>query len=143
MATTFSWTAPITIATGLSTELNSLANAAYCTASAAIDNETNHHLYLDVELVLTSLTPTGSPYCALYLLYSIDSGTNFEDTANAAAVPVAVFPFTTSVSAKRKVVANILVAPLHFKFVLQQNMGPSLAAASNTIRYRFHDEGGV
>jgi hypothetical protein len=142
VATTFSWGAPVAIATALTTELNSLANAAFCTASSAYDNETSHHLYLDVELVLASLTPTGTPFCALFLIAQLD-GTNYEDIPNAASVPVAIFPFTTAVAAKRQIKTNILVPPLPFKFVIQNNMGPALAASGNTLKYRLHDEQGV
>jgi len=141
-ATTFSWTAGTTIASALTTELNALANAAFSAASAAYDNETNHYLYLDLELVLASLTPTGSPYCAVFLIAHLD-GTNYEDTANTASVPIAIFSFTTAVAAKRQIRSNILVPPLPFKLVLQNNMGPSLGATLNTLKYRLHSEQGV
>lgn len=143
MATTNSWVAPIAIATALDTQLNALANAAFTAASTAYDNETNHHLYLDVELTLASLTPTGTPSCALFLVYSLDSGTTFEDVSNLSSIPVAIFPFTTAVAAKRQNRVNILVAPLQFKFVLQNNMGPALGATLNTVRFRLHDEQSV
>ncbi len=143
MATTFSWTTPATIATALSTELNSLANAAFTAASTAIDNETTPSLYLDTELVLASLTPTGSPSCALFIIYSLDSGTNYEDVANAASVAAAIYSFTTAVAAKRQVRGNILLLPLKFKLIVQNNMGPALGATLNTIRYRLHNENGV
>lgn len=142
MATTFSWLAPIAIASALTTELDALANAAFSAASAAYDNETNHHLYLDLELRLSSLTPTGSPYCAVFLIAELD-GTNYEDAPNAASVPIAIFSFTTAVAAKRQVRSNILVPPLPFKLVLQNNMGPALGATLNTLKYRLHDEQGV
>lgn len=143
MATTFSWTTPATIATALSTELNALANAAYTAASGAIDNETTPSLYLDTEIVLASLTPTGAPYCALFIAYSIDGGTNYEDAPNAASVSATTWPFTTAVSAKRLVRGNILLLPLKFKLYVQNNMGPSLGATLNTLRYRLHSESGV
>lgn len=140
MPTTYVWTTPATIATALSTEMNALANAAYSTVGSAIDNETSPSLYLDVELVLPSLTPTGSPYCSLFLVYSIDSGTNYEDVPNASDVAVAIFPFSTATAAKRKVRGNILLLPFKFKPVIQNNMGVSLAGTLNTLRYRLHNE---
>lgn len=142
MATTFSWTTPGTIATALSTELNALANAAFTVASSAIDNETTPSLYLNAELVLASLTPTGAPYCALFIAYSIDSGTNYEDGPNTASTPIAVWSFTTAVAAKRQNKTNILIAPLKFKLYVQNNMGPSLGATLNTVRYRLSSETG-
>lgn len=143
MATTFYWTTPAAIQTALSTELNSLANAAWTAASSAIDNETTPSLYLNAELLLASLTPTGSPNCYLAIAYSIDSGTAYEDAPNAATTPLAIFPFTTAVAAKRKVVGNILLLPLKFKLYVQNNMGPALAASGNTVRYRLHNEQNV
>lgn len=140
--TAFSWSAPVSIATALTTELNALANAAFSAASTAYDNETNHHLYIDLELVLASLTPTGAPYCAVFLIAELD-GSNYEDVPNAASIPLAIFPFTTAVAAKRQIRSNILVPPLPFKLVLQNNMGPALGATLNTLKYRLHDEQGV
>jgi hypothetical protein len=140
--TVFSWQTPIAIATALTTELNALANAAFCTASAAYDNETNKHLYLDLELVLASLTPTGTPSCAVFLVAQID-GTNYEDTPNTSDLPITVFPFSTAVAAKRKIRTNILVPPFSFKLVVQNNMGPALGASGNTLKYRLHDELGT
>lgn len=142
MATIFSWTVPAAIATALTTELNTLANAAWTVASAAIDNETAPQLYLDTELVLASLTPTGTPNCMLFIAYSIDAGTNYEDAPNASDLPATVFPFSTAVAAKRKVRGNILLLPLRFKLYVQNNMGPALAASGNTLRYRLHSENG-
>lgn len=139
---TFSWATPTSIATALSTELNSLANAAFSTASSEIDNATGLHLYIDLELVLASLTPTGTPYCAVFLTTELD-GTNYEDTANTASVPVAIFTFTTATAAKRQIKTNILVPPLPFKLQVQNNMGPSLAASGSTLKYRLHDEQSV
>lgn len=142
MTTVFSWNTPVAIASALTTELNALANAAFTAASTAFNNETGLHLYVDFELVLASLTPTGSPYCAVYAIYQID-GANYEDVPNASDVPIAIFPFSTAVAAKRKIRANILLAPFNVKFVLQNNMGPSLGATLNTLKYRLHDELGT
>lgn len=140
--TDFTWKTPIAIATALTTELNSLANAAFCTASAAFNNETGLHLYVDLELHLASLTPTGVPYCAVYALYQID-GTNYDDIPNASDVPIAIFPFSTAAAAKHKIRTNILVAPYNLKFVVQNVMGPALASSANTLKYRFHSELGT
>lgn len=143
MATTNSWKAPESLATALTTELNSLANAALCTASSAIDNETDLYQYLEVELVLASLTPTGTPYCTLYLVTSVD-GTNYEDvTTSASHLVVAVLPMSTAVAAKRINAANILIPPCKFKLVIQNNAGPSLASSGNTLKYRRFNEGSV
>lgn len=142
MATTQSWKTPDTIASLLNgTELNSLANGAISAQSGAVDNEGGLFQYVAVELQLASLTPTGTPYCMLYLVKSIDGGTNYEDlTVSASHAVVATFPMSTAVAAKRIVVANILIPPTFFKFAVQNQCGPALASSGNLIRYRRYNE---
>lgn len=143
MATTQQWTTPETIATALTTELNSLANAAQSAQSAAIDNLTGLYQYIELELVLASLTPTGSPYCQVYLVKQID-GTNYEDLSTSAShLVVATFPFSTAVAAKRIVAANILIPPCAFKLAVQNQAGPALGASGNTLKYRRYNEQSV
>jgi hypothetical protein len=140
--TDFTWKAPTSIASALTTELNSLANGSYSSVSTAYDNETNKHLYLDLELVLASLTPTGTPSCPVFLVAQVD-GTNYEDSPNAASIPIAIFAFTTATAAKRQIRSNILVPPLSFKLGILNSMGVSLASSGNTLKYRLHDELGT
>lgn len=132
------WGTPEATATALTTELNTLANAAQSAASAAIDNTAGLYPYMNVELVLASLTPTGQPYCLLYLVASLDA-TNYEDVSTSAThAVVASFPMSTAVAAKRIVVKNLLIPPLLFKLVLENQTGPALAASGNTVKYRRH-----
>lgn len=147
MPTTFKWTAPETIATALSTELNGLANLSFSAESAVIDNETGLYLFVDLELSLASFTPgSGSPYCAAWLVYSLD-GTNYEKTPDGSSgdkPPDAIFPLEASVAqASRIVITNIPIAPLKFKVVLRNRSGASLAASGNTLNYRRHNGQGV
>jgi hypothetical protein len=147
MASTFQWTTPDTIASALTTELNTLTNGSYSAASGAIDNETGLFLYVDVELSLASLNPTGTPSCSLFIVKSVDAGSNFEDgggaTAPANEALLCSFSLSTGASTKRRVVANLLIPPLQFKFVLLNNTGVSTAASGNTVRYRRHNEQGT
>lgn len=140
MATTVKWAAPESIQTALTTELNSLGDGAQSSASAAIDNETDLYEYIHLELVLASLTPTGTPYCTVYLLASLD-GTNYEDlTTSALHAAVASFPFSTATAAKRIVVKNLLLPPLKFKLAIENHAGASLASSGNTLKYRRSNE---
>jgi hypothetical protein len=140
MATTSKWTAPEAIASALTTELNALANGSISAASSAIDNETGLYLYMSVELALATLTPTGTPYCNLYLVKSVD-GTNFEDlNVSMGHEVIAVFPMATTAAAKRIAVANILIPPLQFKLAVENQTGVSLAASGSTLKYRRHYE---
>lgn len=144
MATTQKWTAPETIQTVLTTQLNSLANGAQSAASSAIDNETDLYRWAEVEVVLASLTPTGSPYVSILLIQSLDSGTNFEDLSTSALhALVAALPFTTTTGAKRIVSRPFPIPPLQFKAVLQNQAGPALAASGNTVRLRRFNEQSV
>jgi hypothetical protein len=130
------WLAPETIVTSLTTELNSLANGSITAASSVIDNLTDLYQYMEIELVLASLTPTGSPYCLVYLIKQID-GTNYEDlTTSAAHLVVAALPFSTAVAAKRIIQGNILIPPCAFKLAVQNQAGPALAASGNTLKMR-------
>lgn len=143
MASTQQWSTPAAIATALTTELNNLSNGAICTVSAAINNETGLYMYMNLELVLASLTPTGTPYCMAYLNKQID-GTNYEDiTVSSSHAVIATFPFSTAVAAKRIIVANILIPPTLFKLAVQNQAGPALTSSGNTLKYRLHNEGSV
>lgn len=143
MATTNKWVAPEAIATALTTQLNSLANGSICTASSAIDNLTDLYQYIELELVLASLTPTGTPYCLVYLQKQID-GTNDEDlTTSASHLVIATFPMSTAVAAKRIIVSNILIPPTSFKLAVQNQAGPALASSGNTLKYRRYNEQSV
>jgi hypothetical protein len=144
VATTAKWVAPETIASALTTELNALTAGSSCTPSAVIDNETDLFQYINLELVLASLTPTGTPSVDIYLLASLDSGTNYEDNSPSnGGSYLASFSFSTATAAKRCVLKNLVIPPLKFKLVALNNAGPSLAASGNTLKYRRHNEQGV
>lgn len=137
MATTHRYTAPSTTLTSyLTTEMNSLASGSYTAASSAIDNTSNLHLFMAVHLHLASLTPSGSPYCALYLLPAFD-GSVYVDGGGATAPPaanlVAVFDLSTSATAKERS-AVFPIPPASFKLVLLNASGVSLASSGNTLK---------
>jgi hypothetical protein len=140
---TLKWVAPEATATALTTDLNSLANGGLSAVSAAVDNETDLYQYLELELVLASLTPTGTPSCSVLLIKSVD-GTNYEDsTTSALHTVIATLPFSTATGAKRVCQANIQVPPCKFKLAVLNNAGVALAASGNTLKYRRHNEQAV
>ena len=143
MSTTAKWAAPEAIASALTTGLDSLANGSASAASAAIDNETDLYQYINLELVLGSLTPTGTPSVDIYLLATLD-GTNYDDSSPSnGGSYLASFSFSTATAAKRCVLKNLVIPPLKFKLVAVNNAGPSLASSGNTVKYRRHNEQGV
>lgn len=143
MANTLKWVAPESIASALTTELNSLTNGSLTAASAAIDNETDLYEYIEVELALASLNPTGSPYLLLYLNKSVD-GTNYEDLNTTMAHEViATLPVATGSATKRVCVANILIPPCKFKLAIQNQTNVTLASSGSTLKYRRYNEQAV
>jgi hypothetical protein len=116
--------------------LNALANAAYSAASSAIDNTTNLHEFMAVHLHLASLTPSGSPYIAIYLLPAFDGATYVDGGASVvppASSLVAVMDLSTSAAAKERS-AVFVIPPASFKLVLYNSAGPSLAGTLNTLK---------
>jgi hypothetical protein len=135
---TFKWESAESIASALTTELNSLANGSYSNASSAIANATGLYEFMALELVLASLTPTGTPTVSVFLLPTID-GTNYEDgggaTAPSPGTLIKAFSLSTSASAKRRTAYGIVLPPFGFKLVVLNSAGPSFAASGNTLKY--------
>lgn len=134
------WLAPAALANGLTTELNGLADGSYSNAGVAIDNEAGLYRFINFDIALPSLTPTGTPFVALFALYSLDNGTTFADGGGAVAPRntslIAQFDFSTATGAKRAVAGGFPILPLQFKLVLLNKMGVSLAGTLNVVRYR-------
>lgn len=121
--------------TPLTTGLNSLATGSTATSSACSnDASTELDLLADVELVLGSITPSGTPYCELYLLTSIDNA----NYADANGELVGIFPITTGASAKRATLRDIPVPNRDHKWLLKNSTGQTLAASANTMSVWYH-----
>jgi hypothetical protein len=143
MVTTFKWAAGEGAISALTTQLNSLADAGFSAASPAIDNLAGLYIYMDLEVNLASFTPgAGSPYIAVYITYSLD-GTNYEkvpDGSSGDKAPIAIFPLEASVAqASRVTRTGIIIAPLKFKLVLENQAGAALAASGNILQYNRHN----
>lgn len=127
------------LATGLSTELNALANATYSAASATIDNSTNLDLYIDLLLSVTYGTaPSAGGTVDLYVVPSLDN-TTFADgggsTAPAHALLVGSFELRAVTTAQNIVLRDIPL-PQYAKLVAYNNAGQAMAATGNTVKYR-------
>lgn len=128
----------ISATTALSTELNSLANNANCSASSAIDNTSNLDLEMEVELVLAaqgSARSTGAQVF-LYIVRSLDGGSNYADVLESINDPIAVFTLDAATTARREVKADIRIPPGLFKLYVRNATGQAFAASGSTIRYR-------
>lgn len=148
MATTFKWVAPEAIATAVSTGMNSLADGSFAGASSAITNETGGtglYQYIDLELVLASLSPTAGAFVDVWIYATLD-GTNYSDNAKPLQTSSKLYTFqldTTASTAQRMVAYSIPIPPLDFKLDVRNKAGVSLNASGNTLKYRRHYEQGV
>lgn len=128
--------APASRGTGLTTELNSLANGAFSAVGTAIDNTANKDQYAAMDIVLASLTPASGATLSLYLVQSAD-GTTYEDAPSAtnpgSHMLVATVLVTTGAAAKRIVSPWFYLPPGKFKLVLLNSTGVALGATLNTV----------
>lgn len=130
--------------TYLSTELNALADNGN-KLGAAIDNSSNRHFYMDVEVYLNTvdLSAQTNPAVNIYLLPSLD-GTNYVDgadgtdpTAQTLAKSVAMLEAN---STHRQVARGIVIPPALFKLLIENKLGAAFNATLNTIKYRIYTE---
>ncbi|MCB0038685.1 MAG: hypothetical protein KDI56_09575 [Xanthomonadales bacterium] len=142
MTTELKWTTPESIATALSTELNSLANGSYSAASSAIDNATGLYQFIELELYLASLTPVSGQSVTVYLLASAD-GTNYASGGGSVAPPsnalLTVFDLRAATATQRRVSRVLEIPPLSFKLVVGNASiasGVAFASSGNTLKYR-------
>lgn len=138
----------------LTTELNSLASGSAIAASAAIDNTTN--LDMEIEFSFTtggSITPTGTPYVAIYIYPLNGDGTTYGDSRFGSAT--AAIPGTTYWAGSCNLVASagtqvgtfgipgigtkLLLGRGSFKPVLYNFSGVTLSSSGNIVYYRTID----
>lgn len=129
------------LATILSSELNSLASAAYSAAGAAIDNTTNGYVWATFELAVTfASSPGAGGSVTLYLLPSID-GSNHSDGGGSTTPgqELAVWPFSVRsvTSAQRVVSFSIQVPPGKWKPLLYNGASTAFAASGNTLKIAY------
>lgn len=128
----------------LTTGLNSLGNNTMSAASSTYANQTNLDLYVDIEVVLASLSPSAGAFVSIYVLESVD-GTNFPAQSDAdlrltttqllCAIPIG----TTATTAQRVTARNILLPPAAIQFKLDNQTGVSLNASGNTVKILPYD----
>ena len=137
------WNAP-SVTTVLSTGLNSLSNNTMSAASSTISNASNLDIYVDVEVLLASLSPTSGAYVTLYILEAVD-GTNFPGQSDAdlrltTTQVLCVVPIgTTAATAQRVAARNIVIPPGSFQIKLDNQAGVALNASGNTVKFNTYD----
>lgn len=152
MANDIKWEgATVALTSYLTTDLNGIADE-NIQVGAAINNETNLCTYMDVEVKLASLDLSAQSNCAIYiyLLESVDGGTDFDtntdNTATEALMPpadkiCAILGIRPGSGAEAKVAVKsvIPIPPGRFKLGFRNKTGASLAASGNTLSYRTYN----
>jgi hypothetical protein len=134
------WYNSIAVANALTTELNSLANAA-AALSSAIDADADLAPFGDFELVATfGVAPTANSTVDCYLVRQVD-GTNYEDASTTGPILpangyVGSFVLRAVTTEQRIVLHSVTLPILDFKVLVVNNSGQSMAAANNTVKIK-------
>ncbi|MDX2221128.1 MAG: hypothetical protein SFV21_00175 [Rhodospirillaceae bacterium] len=139
MANLRKWNAPESWTSILTTELNSLANAGYCSASTAADNSSGLYEWLFLSITLGTLNPTGFPYVEVHWLQLNRDGSTYADRGDATFL--VNIPVTTGNAAKyANTQAPIWIPPTAGKFVLGNRTNVTMASSGNILAYaRAHE----
>lgn len=133
-------------ATVLSTELNSDVTG-QLTVSAAIDNDANLNLYVDIEVVHStygSSVTAGTKVADIYLLPTLD-GTNFptNDADSTTLYPEAKYLVgsvikmsATGTGGCRSIITGVPLPARDFKIAHLNTSGVTLASSANTVKVR-------
>lgn len=138
MANAILWqTTPTSRGNVLSSDLDSLANAARTAAGTEIDNSANLDTYGALELNVTFGTaPSAGGYVALYMVTAPD-GTNYSDGAAAvdpgADTWVLNIPVRAVTTAQRKITKWFPLPPAKLKFILYNGSGQAFPASGSTV----------
>lgn len=152
MANDIKWEAPtVGLTSYLAATLNALADNT-TDLGAAIDNETNLCTHMDLELMLASLDLSGeaNPSVVIFMLESVDGGTDFDTgddavSAEASMPPadkiIAIFGLRPGTGAEAKVAVKsmIPIPPGKFKLLLRNKTGVAFAATTNILSYRTYN----
>jgi hypothetical protein len=131
-----------TIATLMSTELNSLVNTQNAISSAAYDNSSNLFLMGEVEFATTSAfgtAPTANTGLSIWFLRNID-GTNYEDGATGTGItpsrmPDLVIPLENQNTTAQRITRRCIIPPGTFKVLVKNDgTGQTLPATGNTLK---------
>ena len=135
----------VAVANILTTQLNSLASSSgntLSTVGSSIQN-TTARLYADVEFVAGgTFTPTAGAFVELWLLRSLDGGSNYEDGSSSAA-PGRPADITALVRAgttitPRAGASGLRVHPGFAQPIARNQTGASFPASGNLIRWALY-----
>jgi len=140
-------------ATLLSTELNSLLNAAQVlssvingngvyddtagTGSSSTTGDGYERGYLTLHLAALGGSPSANTSIDIYFIKSLDSGSTFEDASASitpTARPDAQFAVDSSRSTAQTLTRLVFLPACQFKILAINNIGVTLAASGNTVK---------
>ncbi len=133
------WATPEAISTLLTTELNSLADLTMSAVSAAVDNETDRFLFVNLEINLVSLTPASGAVIAVYFFPTLDGTNYFDVDSNFLDRALTTITLHAATGAQRIGREGVELPPLKGKFALMSFVGVSLGASGNTLKIRRHN----
>jgi hypothetical protein len=139
MATTQHQAYAAAIASVLTTDLNSIANAAISAASSAIDNTSNLDLYDDLTFTIATQggTRSAGATVSVLMVQALD-GTNYDDVEATCGQLVAVFPLDAATTARQVSVRDVPIPPGLFKYFVRNNTGQAFASSGNILERRPH-----
>lgn len=137
MSNKVTWSgAPVSRGTGLTTELNSLADGAYSAIGTEFDNTTNLDQYGQAHIHLGSLSPAAGAFVQLFLVQEIAATYENEpkSTNPGGQMSVAVCSVDTAASSAKEIATPLFaIPPGKFKLVLLNKCGVALNASGNTV----------
>lgn len=126
------------IASALTTELNSLAHNANSAESSAIDNTSNLDMFVDLTLTLgTQSARSAGATVGVYLIMALD-GTNYDRVNETTAELVAVFHYDAATTATQSTRRDVPIPPGLFKLFVRNQTGQAFASSGNLLEYRAH-----
>lgn len=129
------------IASSLTTELNSLSNGSISSASSAIDNSSNLDRWVSITLTVATQGGTRSAG-ATVSVHRVDAvdGTNYDDVEATCAPVIAVFPLDAATTARQCTRIVKVSTPGLFKVFARNNTGQAFASSGNIVEVRFFSD---
>jgi len=130
-----------TIFTALSTELNSLANGAACSASSAFDNDSSGQRWpsamAEVYVAAQGSNRAAGASVSIYIVPTTD-GTNYGDVTDECldAYLVKSWSLDDGALAARYLTGRVVLPPTDYKVILKNTTGQAFAASGNTVKLR-------
>ena len=116
--------------------LASLANGATA-VSSAIDNSTNGYLSAEFQIKVRTGTVAGTPTVSVYLLRSVDGGTDYDDSTNVNNPELMRQINTPTASTTYISSVRVESLPQYFKVMVVNNSGGALdsTGSNHSIKY--------